>query len=51
MCRSTNITVSIQLLEPTRRIGLQEVTERIGSLKLKEHICLLGLTGDKAYKN
>ena len=40
-------TVSIQLLEPTRRIDLQEVPEHIGSLKLKEHICSLGLTGDK----
>ena len=34
-------------LEPTGRTGLQEVTERIDSLKLKEHVCLPGLTGDK----
>ena len=34
-------------LEPTGRTGLQEVTERIGSLKLKEHVCLPGLTEGK----
>ena len=31
----------------TVHTGLLESTERIGSLKLKEHICLIGLQGDK----
>ena len=39
--------VHIGLLISTGRTGLQERTERIGSLKLKERICLLGLTGGK----
>ena len=37
----------IGLLQSIGCTGLQELTERIGSLKLKEHICLLGLTGGK----
>ena len=44
-------TVHIGLLKSTGRTGLQELTERIGSLKLKEHICLLGLTGGRVYKH
>ena len=40
-------TVNIGLLKSTGRTGLQELTECIGSLKLKEHICSLGLTGSK----
>ena len=31
----------------SERTGLQELTKHIGSLKLKEHICLLGLIGGK----
>ena len=41
-------TVHIELLKSTGRTGLEELAERLGSLKLKEHICLLGLTGDKS---
>ena len=37
-------TVHIGLLESTGSTGLKELTERIGSLKLKEPICLQGLT-------
>ena len=40
-------SVHIGLLESTKCTGLQELTERIDSLKLKEHICLLGLTWGK----
>ena len=38
-------TVHIGLLESTGRAYLQELAERRGSLKLKEHTCLLGLKG------
>ena len=31
--------------------GLQEVTKRVGSLMLKVHICLLGLTGGKSLQS
>ena len=40
-------TVHTGLLESTGLTGLQELIERIGSLKLKEHICLIGLQRDK----
>ena len=40
-------TVHIRLLESTRCTGLPELTERISSLKLKEHICLPVLTWGK----
>ena len=40
-------TVHMGLLWSTGCTGLQELTERISSRKLKEHICLLGLTWDK----
>ena len=45
--RSKNINIQIGLLESTGCTGLQEFTECIGSLKLKEHTCLLGLTWGK----
>ena len=40
-------TVHIWLLKSTRNTSLQELTDRIGSLMLKECICLLRLTAGK----
>ena len=40
-------TVHKGLLKSTGHTGLEELTKRIGSLKLKERICLLGLTWSK----
>ena len=40
-------TVHIGLLKSRGRTGLQKLTERRSSLKLKEHISLLGLIGGK----
>ena len=48
MHQSKTINSTHRVLKWTGHTGLQELTERIGSLKLKDHICLLGLTESKS---